>query len=195
MKFWKQCLCILMLYPVVMFTACTAAQVDMVLSDVDLVLQTANSLGAAIGAISPADAAALSLLTGVAITGVNAIKTAYDAYEASKTASNLQNVIVAAQTLQKNLPQELAVLHIQSQNAVTKATAWVNLVVSTAEAVVTTVSAVTGAPTTAKTHGFIVSVTPESLQARWQQEVCSGDTACGTLVRIHHKKTARHLKL
>lgn len=181
--------------------ACTPAQVDTVLSDIDLVLQTANSLEAAIGSVSPADAAALSLLTGLAIKGIGVIQTDYNAYEASKTASNLQNVVVAAQTLQANLPTELSALHIVSSNAVTKATNWVNLVVSAAAAVVTAVTEVTGTPgvataaTARTTHGFVVSVTPESLQARWTAEVCSGDTACGALVKVNHKHAPRHLKL
>jgi len=166
--------------------ACTQAQVDAVLSDADLVLQTANSLSTAIGAVSPGDAAALNLLTGVAITGINAVKTAYDTYEANKTASNLQNVVVAAQAIQTNLPAELAALHIVDTNAIAKATAWVNLVVSVAEAIVSAVGGVTAA------HAANLAIpTPEFLQVRWLNEVCAGDTACGSLVKVHHKHLPR----
>lgn len=191
MKFWKQCLCILLIYPLFMFTACTQAQVDTILSDADLILQTADSLGSAIGAVSPADAVALSLLTGVAITGVNAIKTAYDAYEANKTASNLENVVAAAKAIQTNLPQELAALHIVSTNAVTKATAWVTLVTDTAAAIV---SQLTGLMTASAARAGVLP-TPESLQARWTSDVCSGDVACGALIHVHHKHLPRKVKL
>jgi hypothetical protein len=191
MKFWKQCLCILLLYPVtLMTTACTQAQVDAVLSDADLILQTADSLGSAIGAVSPADAAALSLLTGVAIAGVNSIKATYDTYEANKTASNAQNVIAAAQAIQTNLPQELAALHIVSTAAVAKATVWVTLVVDTAAQIVSRISGLVGA-----TRASIELPTPESLKARWTAEVCLGDAACGDLVKVHHKHLPRKVKL
>jgi len=173
-----------------MTTACTQAQVDAVLSDTDLILQTADSLGSAIGAVSPADAAALSLLTGVAIAGVNAIKTTYDTYEANKTASNAQNVIAAAQAIQKNLPQELAALHIVSTNAVAKATAWVTMVVDTAAQIVSQVSGLVGG-----TRASVGLPTPESLKARWTADICSGDAACGNLVTVHHKHLHRKVKL
>lgn len=174
--------------------ACTQAQVDMVLSDIDLILQTANSLSVAVGAISPAEAAALSLLTGVGIKGVEAIRKAYDDYEANKTASNLQNVLVAAQTIQTNLPQELASLHISNANAVSKASAWVNLVTDVAGFVVTTVSKV-NAGGSIRSMAMVSVPTPEKLQARWQSEVCAGDTGCGSLVKVHHKHGPRSLKL
>lgn len=171
--------------------ACTQAQVDLVLSDIDLVLQTANSLSAAVGAISPAEAAALSLLTGLGTKGIEAVKKAYDDYEANKNASNLQNVLVAAQSIQSNLPQELAALHISNQNAVSKASAWVNLVTDVAGFVVTTVSSVQAG--TSIRRSVTALPTPERLQVRWQSEVCAGDTGCGNLVKVHHKRG--HLKL
>jgi hypothetical protein len=168
-------LCVSMIFTV-------ACSVDQVLESIDVALQTAANLSTAIGAVSPADAAALTILTGIGATGINAIKNAYDAYEKSKTASNLQNVVVAAQTIQSNLPAELAALRITSPQAVTKATAWVNLVSDTAAAVVTAVGATTG--TAAKAAA---TLTPQALQARWQSEVCSGDTVCGGLVKVHTK--------
>ena len=188
-RFSKQILATILIYPLLVMTL--ACSVDTVLSDIDLVLQTAASLETAIGAVSPADAAALQLLTGVAISGVNAIKTAYDTYEKDKTASNLQNVVAAAQAVLANLPQELASLHITDPNAVAKATAWVSLVVDTVQAIATAVGGVSishGAKSTTYNSALI---TPETLQLRWQNEVCKGDVACGALVKIHHRHSPR----
>jgi hypothetical protein len=177
---WQHAVIAVLCFTIVL-TACT---VDQVLSDIDLVLQTAANLEGAIGAVSPADGAALQLLTGLGIAGVNAIKTAYDNYEKNKTSSNLQNVVVAAQAIQSNLPQELAAAKIVDPMAVQKATAWVNLVTDTAVAIVNAVSPST-ANISARTIGGMP--TPEGLQMRWQTQVCLGDTACGALVHVHHK--------
>jgi hypothetical protein len=183
MKFAKQCLAILLIYPLTL--AMLACSTDEILSSIDVALQTAQGLEAAIGAVSPADAAALGLLTGLGIQGITAIKTAYDDYEKNKTASALQNVVAAAQAVQTNLPQELAALKIASTDAVQKATAWVNLMGDCAVGVIT---AVKGTSSLKKgTRTLTYSLTPESIQAQWASNVCKGDAACTALVKVHHK--------
>jgi hypothetical protein len=186
-KFSKQILATLLIYPLTL--ALMGCSVDTVLSDIDLALQTAASLETAIGAVSPADSAALQLLTGIATAGLNAIQKDYDTYEASKSAGDLQKVEAAANALQVNLPQELAAAHITSTTAVTKATAWVNLVVLATNAVLNEVGAVSAV----SAHTVTTIPTPEALQAKWQSEVCSGDTACGNLVKVHKKHAPRKL--
>ena len=182
---WQHGLIALLCVSMSVMTACS---VDAILTDIDVVLQTADNLETAIGAVSPADGAALQLLTGVAIAGITEVKKVYDQYEASKTPSNLQNVVVAAQAIQTNLPQELAAIHIADQNAVTKATAWVSLVTDAVAGIISTIQG-TKAMATASTHGIVMAMpTPESLQARWQSGVCSGDVACGNLVKVHNKR-------
>lgn len=168
--------------------ACTQAQVDAVLSDADLLLQTAQSLESAIGALSPADAAALSILTGIGIKGIQLIQKDYDAYEAAKTPSNLDNILAAVNTLQANLPQELSTLHISNPVAVQKATAWVTLVTDFTAFVVREVNTVQARGTMT-----LSMPTPETLQAQWQEKVCNGDAACGALVHVRHKHLKRKL--
>lgn len=177
-----------------MSMACTQAQVDAVLSDADLILQASQNLGAAIGALSPADADKLKSLTDMGINGIQLIQKEYDTYEANKTQSNLNNVLAAVNTLQANLPQELATLHISNANAVQKATAWVTLVTDFAAFVVREVSAISNQPAARTTRTMTLSMpTPESLQARWRSEVCQGDAACGALVHVRHKHLKRRL--
>lgn len=166
----------------VVMTACT---VDQVLSSIDAALQTAQGLSAAVGSVSPQDAAMLNLLTGVGITGIQAIQTAYDTYEKNKTTSKLQDVLAAAQAIQANLPQELNALHITDAGAVQKATAWVNLIVSIAQGIVTELSALQ--PAAGQRVSTAFTLTPELIQARWQSEVCGGNTSCGSLVKVHHR--------
>jgi hypothetical protein len=162
--------------------ACT---VDEVLSSIDAALQTAQGLEAAVGAVSPADSAALQLLTGIGVAGVEAIQKAYDTYEKNKTPSAAQDVVVAAQAIQSNLPQELSALHITDAEAVSKATAWVNLMTDCATAIISEVNAVSGAKVSRSAGPYLL--TPEAIQARWQSEVCKGDGKCGSLVKVHHK--------
>jgi hypothetical protein len=176
-----------------MLTACNQAQVDLVLSDADLIWQTANSLSIAIGAVSPADAASISVLTSVAISGINVIKADYDTYEADKTASNLQNVQVAIQAVQTNLPQELAALHIVDVTAASKVTAWVSLVTSLLTTILSTIGAVATPEGVGQEHVAGMIPTPESLKIRWLNEVCSGDAVCGNLVKVNHKHLRRKL--
>ena len=171
----------------VSLVACT---VDEVLSSIDVALQTAASLSTAIGAVSPADGAAITLLTGLGIKGLQAIQAAYDQYEKNKTSSTLQNVVDAATAIQTNLPQELAALKISSPEAVTKATAWVNLMVACAQGVVTVVTAAAGSR---RATAASYTLTGEYIQSQWQSTVCGGDAACGALVKVHHKHA--HWKL
>ncbi len=175
---WQSSVVALLCASMIVMTACT---VDEVLSSIDTALQTASALSAAVGAVSPADAALLNLLTGVGVSGIQAIQTAYDNYEKNKTASKLQDVVVAAQAIQSNLPQELSALHISDPNAVAKATAWVNLMTDCAQAIVSQVTAVSGKATAT------YALTPEYIQGRWQSQVCGGNSACGALVKVHHK--------
>jgi hypothetical protein len=185
-SFRKQLLAVVMVLPLTV--GLMGCSVDTVLSDIDIALQTAQNLETAIGAVSPADAAVLSLLTGLATTGVTAIQAAYNSYESSKTASNLANVVALAKALQANLPQELAAAHITDPNAVAKATAWANLITDTVGAIVNQIQPPAMATPTSQAKAM---PTPELLQARWQSEVCRGDVACGALVKVHHK----HAKL
>lgn len=167
-------LCVSMIFTV-------ACSVDQILSSIDAALQTAQALSAAVGAVSPVDAAALSLLTGVGIAGIQAIQKSYDTYEKNKTASTLQDVVVAAQAVQSNLPQELTALHITNPAVVTKATNWVTLMTDCAQSIITEISAVSGAKTA------VYTLTPETIKARWLSGVCAGDAKCGDLVKVHHK--------
>jgi hypothetical protein len=186
-SFRKQLLAVALLFPLLMSTACS---VDQVLSDIDVALQATANLSTALGAINPADGAAITLITGLATSGINAIKTAYDDYESSKTASNLQNILAAANAVQTNLPQMLTAAKISDPATVAKVTAYVSLVTDTAAAIVSTVQAqqpaAAGQVRTARAITVTV-VTPESLQSRWTSDVCKGDAACGNLVKVHKK--------
>jgi hypothetical protein len=183
--FWQTAMIGLLCISTLFMSACT---VDQILTDVDVVLQTANSLSVALGAISPADALIVSTLTGLAENGVNAIKADYASYEANKTASKLQDVLVAAQAVQTNLPAELAAAKISDPTTAAKVSNWVNLVTDVVGGIISTIQG-TKAMATASTHGIVMAMpTPESLQARWQSGVCSGDVACGNLVKVHNKR-------
>lgn len=184
---WQHSTIALLCCSLIFSLGCT---VDQVLSSLDAVLQTAESLETAVGAVSPADAAVLTLLTGLAVTGIQTIQKDYDTYEKNKTASNLQNIVVAAQTLQKTLPQNLAAAHIENASAVQKATAWVNLVTTSVESAVSLIAPAV-ASSSLSAHAVRTLVTPEGIQARWQAEVCSGDTSCGALVKPHHKHSRK----
>jgi hypothetical protein len=167
-------------------TACT---VDQALSDIDLVLQTSQVVCSAIGVVAPADSAACALISGVAISGLNIIKTDYDAWKASGATTDMQKLEAAITTLQANLPQELAAAHIVDPHAVSTVTAWVGLVTSSLNDVLSLLPQLNPTPPTPTTRAKAVAAvmpTPESLAARWNNEVCKGDAACTKLVKVHH---------
>ena len=166
---------------VVTQVACT---VDQVLSDINLLLQTAASIATAVGALSPADATAIQVVVNTATTGLNVIQKDYDAYKASGATTDLEKLQAAIAALKNNLPAELAAAHVTNPNAVAKATAWVNLVTSTLD----TILAVLPKLSANKNATFAELPTPSDLQKRWSTEVCGGDAKCSALVKAHNVK-------
>lgn len=171
----------------VLLISSTACSTDEVLSTIDVALQTAESLESVVGAVSPADAAALEALTGLATVGLNAIKKDYDTYEASKAQGDLEKLQAAIAALQSNLSLNLSAAHIVSPAAVQKTTAWVNLINSSLDAVVATLEA-TLHPSLLASRNLAQLPTPQSLQARWAREVCQNDSACVAKVKVHRKR-------
>lgn len=158
--------------------ACT---VDQVLADIDLVIQMTASITTAIGAVSPADAAAIEVAVNIASTGLAAVQTAYDTYKASGATTDLAKVQAAISAVKTNLAQELAALHITDPAATQKVTAWVNLVTVTLNAVLGLLPQLAGA---SASQYKVEVISPKALQSRWVSEVCNGDVACGKLVRV-----------
>lgn len=177
---WQHCIIALLCVSMITMSACT---VDQVLSDIDVALQASQSIIVAVGTISPADAAVVSALTSIAITGLQVIQKDYDDYKASNSTTTLQKISEAIQVLQANLQQNLAAAHISDANTMAKVTAWVNLVSITLVAVSATINASKN-PTK---MSAVALPTPESLHTRWVNEVCNGDKACSKLVKVHKK--------
>jgi len=177
--------------------ACTFT-VDTVLSDIDLVLQTGNVVCSTIGVVAPADSVACQAVATIGITGVNAIKTAYDAYKASGAVTDLQKLQAALAAIKTNLPAELAAAHIVDPAAVAVVTAWVNLVVSTVNDIISLVPQLqvgsTATPNQVARRVAVINSafpTPESLKARWEGEVCHNNVKCGALVKVHHVRSGK----
>lgn len=187
--FWQYGTIALLCVSMLTMTACTT---DEVLSSIDAGLQVAEGLSAAVSAVNSGDADAIAAFSTIGINLVTAVQTTYDKYEANKTASNLQNVIAAAQAIQWNLPQELAALKISDPKTVQQVTAWVNMLTDFATAIINEVNGLTGnTAVAAASHAKIGTsaaylLTPEVIQARWQSTVCQGNAKCGALVKIHH---------
>ena len=112
-----------------------ACSVDQVLTDINLLIQTAGSIGTAIGAVAPADAAIVAGLTAVASKGLTAIQAAYDTYKQTQAQTDLQKLDAAIAAVKTNLPAELAAAHVYSPAAQAKCAAWVNLTVTTLDAI------------------------------------------------------------
>jgi hypothetical protein len=165
--------------------ACT---VDQVLADIEVVVQIAASIVPAVGAISPADAAVVQKLSNDATAGVKAIQAAYDTYKASGAATDLTKLQAAINSIQTNLPQELAAAHISDPKTVATVTNWCNLIYSTINAIVVAIPSLNPVPVaavSAKSAKIPVAFpTAKVIAARWNSEVCQGDEACGKLVKV-----------
>jgi hypothetical protein len=180
----------------VVLLSMVACSVDQILTDLDLVIQTASVICESIGAVSPADSMACAALAGVATTGVNLIKSDYDAWKKSGAQTDLQKLQAAMTTFQANLPQELAAAHIESPVAQQKVTAWANLVVTTVNAVASLLPQLqTGDSAKAQRTSMQARATasnlllPETIRTRWVAEVCQGDQTCAKRVHIRKKRT------
>src|SRR5579859_5784656 len=158
----------------VLLCVTVACTVDQVLADIDLVIQMTASITTAVGAVSPAVAAMLSTIVGVATTGLAAVQTAYDTYKASGATTDLQKVQAAIAAVKTNLAQELAAMHITDPAAVQKVTAWVNLVTVTLNAVLGLLPQL-GVTAAEHKQLRIEVISPKALQARWASEVCGGN--------------------
>jgi len=177
---------------VVLVLCCTlflvACTVDQVLTDVNLLIQTAGSIGTAIGAVSPADAAIVAGLSALASKGLSAIQAAYDTYKKTQATTDLEKLQAAIQSVQTNLPAELAAAHVYSPAAQAKCAAWVNLTVTTLTAVTELIPALQAAQTAsakaAVAHQAAAkpNLAPATIEARWAKEVCQGDTKCAGLI-------------
>lgn len=185
---WQHGVIAVMCVSLIFMTACS---VDQVLSDIDLALQASENIAIAVGTVSPSDAAAIQVVAGIGIAGMKAIQDTYDAYEANKTAGTLKNLQAALTAVQTSLTEALAAAHIVDPSTVLKVTAWVNLVITTTNIIASAVGNVASNPNSklAKIQLATAIPTPEALHTRWLNEVCSGNVACGKLVKVHHKRT------
>jgi hypothetical protein len=175
--------------------ACT---VDQVLSDIDLLLQTAAQIGTAVGAVSPADGAIITALSAIATKGITTLQKTYDSYKASGATTDLAKVRAAANALNSNLAAELAAAHISDPATLAKVTAWCTLIYTTTNLVLNALPQATasaeqpsgamsmfgGSP---KRAPIVIQIpTPEQLQAQWETQVCKSDQKCGKLVKARH---------
>lgn len=170
--------------------ACTmvlcACTVDQVLSDIDVALEIAQNLAPAVGTVLPADGLIVAGLSAIAIKGVTAIQKTYDDAQAGKASSgNLASSIQAiAASIKDNLAADLAAAHISDPALLVKINNWCNLLYSMLNALL----AKLGGTVAAKFDSTATIMTPETLQARWQAEVCNGDAKCGRLVKVKHAR-------
>jgi hypothetical protein len=188
----------------IIFTLCfamVACTVDQVLTDINVLIQTAGSIGSAIGAVSPADAAIVAGLAALASKGLTAIQDAYDTYKKSGATTDLAKVQAAIQAVQANLPAELAAAHVYSPAAQAKCAAWVNLTVTTLNVVAEALPQLQSSSKSEKATAVAKlagnpALTPEAIQARWASEVCANDSKCSKLVAVrHHGWFVRHATL
>lgn len=181
--------------PVVLFVCLitAACSVDQVLTDINLLIQTKGSIGTAIGAVAPADAAIVAGLTAVASKGLSAIQSAYDTYKQTQATTDLQKLDAAIVAVQTNLPAELAAAHVYDPAAQAKCAAWVNLTVTTLTAVSELLPELQSAHTVTAKAAVVQraaakpNLAPETIQARWSKEVCQGDAKCSKLVGSRSK--------
>lgn len=169
-------------------TACT---VDQVLSDIDVAIQIAASLAPAVGTVAPADGALITVFSTLASGGMKDIQSAYDAWSKSGSTSDLQKAQAVIAEVKGNLSHELQTAHISDPKTVTAVTNWCNLLYSSLTAVEAAFPQ--SAQAGVQAHAASAPIpTPESLQARWVSEVCSGDAKCSKLVKVHHVHAKAH---
>jgi hypothetical protein len=163
----------------------TAWSCDQVISDLDVVIETANAIGAAVGVVSPSDAAIIQGLSSTALLGLNAVKTAYDTYKASGAVTDEQKLMAAIQAIQTNLPAELAAAHITSATATRIVTAWVNLVVTALTAILNALPQLTSSTVSTRKKVKLAASLPtkSSIRAQWANDVCQNDAPCVALVK------------
>lgn len=158
--------------------AMLACTVDQVLTDLNLLVTISGAIIPALGNVSPEDAAIAQKMSTIASDGIAAVQAAYKDYKASGGTTGLAEVQAAVTAVKDNLAQELAAAHISNPAVVQKVTAWVNLISTTLNAVLSAL------PQPGVVGAQVGSVpAPAHIKARWQMEVCGGDAKCAALVK------------
>lgn len=157
--------------------ACT---VDQVLVDLKLLTTIAGAIIPALGQLSPADAAAAQKISKIATDGIALVQKNYDAFKASGATSDLQKVQFAVNAVRENLVDELALIKVSNQALVGKVTAWVDLIATTLNAILSVLPQ-------AKVGGKMTLIGPPPTRAEikghWDSDVCGGDNSCAALVK------------
>lgn len=172
-----------------------ACSVDQALTDINLLIQAASTIGSAVGAVSPADSAIIAVVASIATQGLNAVQAAYDTYKKSGATTDLQKFQAAVAAVQANLAQELAAAHISDPAAKARVTAWVGLTSTTLTAVLELLPQLQSAQTASAKRAVLnqaaanKALTPETIKARWDSEVCGGEKKCAGKVKVHYHNT------
>lgn len=165
---------------IVLTLAMVACTVDQVLVDLKLLTSVAGAIIPALGQLSSADAAAAQKISKIASDGIALVQQDYDAFKSSGASSDLQKVQFVVNSLRDNLDQELALIKVSNPALVTKVTAWVALITTTLNAILSVL------PQTKVSGKMTLAGPPPTkaeIKARWDSEVCGGDASCAALVK------------
>ena len=166
----------------------TACATDQVLADLNVAIQIAGQIGQAVGAVSPADAMIIAGLSATASAGLTAIKDAYDLYEKSGAATDLQKLQAALDAAKATYGEALKAAHVSNIATVAKVQAWANLIYTSLDAVLAAIGGQATANVKAMgRRNITLTITPQALKARWDSEVCKGESGCSGLVKTHKK--------
>jgi len=164
--------------------ACTT---DQILADIQVLIQIATAILPVVtnlDHLDSAEQAEITKLSSIAVNGIAAIATDYQAYKKSGAITDLQKLQAAIGAIQWNLKQELAAAQIKDPVTIAKVTAWVNLIVTTLDAIRAQLPSLQFRPLTST----IMLPTPAVLKARWDSEVCNGEATCSARVKTPRGK-------
>jgi hypothetical protein len=174
---------------------CSAQWISVALADLPVLAQMALNLGMLAATMegktmSAAETASIQSIAAEAGKDLSLLQALYNDYKQNPSASGMQKIEDAIETLQQNLTGMLAAAHISDPATAQRVTAGVNLILTTVEsfAALMPKAATAASARLASKAGANPStssgqalghpiITAKELKAKWNEGVCAGATA------------------
>lgn len=158
-------------------TGCSAQWINIALQDLPVLTQMALNIATVVSTLasgqqaSAADVAVIQNISAQASRDLNLLQTLYNEYEASPSATTLQNIQNAIADLNQNLPTLLQSAHISNATLSARITAAINLILTTVNSFASLMPQ--NSATTSRKAQAAPLVHAKDLKRQWNQQVCA----------------------
>ncbi|HXZ32754.1 MAG TPA: hypothetical protein VEH30_10770 [Terriglobales bacterium] len=172
-------LLVILLSATLLATGCSAHWIKVALADLPVLLQMALNIGSLATTLqsgkqlSATDAAAIQNISNQASRDLNLLQTLYNEYEASPSATTIQEIQNAIADINNNLPALLQAAHVADPVLSARVTAAVNLILTTVNSFAALIPhSAASASVQRVTRKAVTVPRPGDLKKQWNLQVC-----------------------